>query len=93
MEVIFVSSAIRCNIFVRPMSLLLGVLYKLQERTGKLKNKIGAMISTQSKDIVNLIGYYWHLTLAAHTIRSGTTAVDQEQVLDVVYQNKYQNHL
>ena len=72
------------------MSLLLGVLYKLQERTGKLKNKSGAMLSNQSKDIVTLIGYYWHLTLAAHTIRSGTTDVDQEQVVDVVYQNKYQ---
>jgi len=44
--------------------------------------------SSQSKDIVTLIGYYWHLTLAAHTIRSGTTDVVQEQVVDVVYQNK-----
>ena len=80
---------IRHTILPRPISLLLGVLYKLQEKTNSLVSKSGTIFASKSKETVTLIGYYWHVTMAAHTIRSGTTAVDQDQVVDMVYKNKY----
>ena len=89
MEVILGFCDIRHIILPRPISLLLGVLYKLQEKTNSLVSKSGTIFASKSKEVVTLIGYYWHVTLAAHIIRSGTTTVDQGQVVDMVYKNKY----
>jgi len=73
----------------RPLPLLIGVLYKVQERKEQLTNDIGEILKKKNQQFVPLLGHYWHVIMAADaTIRPGTSKVDQSQVLDVVQENK-----
>ena len=68
---------------------MIGVLYKVQERQESLASKTGTMLSSNSQEVVPLLGHYWHMIMAADSnIRPGTTTVEQDQVREVVVQNK-----
>ena len=75
----------------RPLPLLIGVLYKLQERQdakGQNEN-MGKLLQPEENDVVPLLGYYWHVLMAADSnIRPGTNEVDQSMVMDVIEENK-----
>ena len=69
--------------------MLIGVLYKLQERQDSLATNTGTVLQSRGQKAVPLLGYYWHMIMAADSnIRPGTTEVEQEQVMEVVKQNK-----
>merc|ERR1711936_336839 len=76
----------------RPLPLLIGVLYKLQERKDKLVEAAGEILhpaSWKSQDLFQLLGYYWHILMAADSnFRSGTNDVKQEEVGAVIEQNR-----
>ena len=76
-----------CN--ARPLPLLIGVLYKVQERQESLASKTGTILPSDNQEVVPLLGYYWHMIMAADSnIRPGTTTVEQDKVKEVVEQNK-----
>lgn len=73
----------------RPLPLLIGVLYKVQERQESLASKTGTILPSDNQEVVPLLGYYWHMIMAADSnIRPGTTTVEQDKVKEVVEQNK-----
>ena len=79
---------------VRPLPLLIGVLYKVQERKDRNMQKIGKVLKGKSKHVVPLLGYYWHVLMAADaTIRPGTIDVEQEDVKNVLEKNRYEQIL
>eukprot|EP00092_Neocalanus_flemingeri_P009884 GFUD01010653.1.p1 GENE.GFUD01010653.1~~GFUD01010653.1.p1 ORF type:complete len:626 (+),score=162.41 GFUD01010653.1:56-1933(+) len=73
----------------RPLPLLIGVLYKVQERKDRLMETTGRPLQGQSQDLVELLGYYWHVLMAAEeNIRPGTSSVEQKEVKDVLDINR-----
>merc|ERR1719357_891928 len=75
----------------RPLPLLIGVLYKLQERQDKKgqNENIGKLLQPAENDVVPLLGYYWHVLMAADSnIRPGTNEVEQSMVMKVIEKNK-----
>ena len=75
--------------YARPLPLLIGVLYKVQERKDQLMDKVGKMLAPKNKKFLPLLGYYWNFIMAADTnIRPGTNKAGQSEVLEVIEQNK-----
>lgn len=73
----------------RPLPLLIGVLYRVQERRDRLLHTIGSMLPGKNMQVVPLLGYYWHVLIAADsTIRPGTNNVTQKEVRDVIEKNR-----
>ena len=70
------------------------MLYKVQERKDRLMKKIGHMLEGKSQHVVELLGYYWHVIMAAEAnIRPGTDSVEQKEVKNVIDKNRYQRCL
>ena len=68
--------------------MLIGVLYKIQERKHSWKFNIGKQLYIEKENILALFGYYWHMLMAADlNIRRGTNNVEQSMVMDVIKDN------
>ena len=72
----------------RPLPLLIGVLYKIQERKQSQKFHIGRPLYNEKENVLALLGYYWHMLKAADfNIRRGTNDVEQSMVMNVIKDN------
>ena len=68
---------------------MIGVLYKLQESKHTTRFKIGKPINPGKENLLNLLGYFWHMLMAADFhFRQGTRDLAQDRVMGVINENK-----
>ena len=68
---------------------MIGVLYKWQESKHTPKFKIGKPMNLGKEHLLTLLGYYWHMLMAADFyFRQGTIDVAQNRVMGVINENK-----
>ena len=69
---------------------MIGVIYKWQESKHTPKFKIGKPMHRGKEHLLTLLGYYWHMLMAADFyFRQRTIDVAQDRVMGVINENKW----